>query len=49
MASIFADSMVRFKQDGYKPTRGIKLALTCGEETPERSTASATSSNITER
>ncbi len=35
MASIFADSMVRFKQDGYKPTRGIKLALTCGEETPE--------------
>jgi acetylornithine deacetylase/succinyl-diaminopimelate desuccinylase-like protein len=35
MASIFADSMVRFRQDGYKPTRGIKLALTCGEETPE--------------
>jgi acetylornithine deacetylase/succinyl-diaminopimelate desuccinylase-like protein len=35
MASIFADSMVRFKQDGYKPTRGIKLALTCGEEAPE--------------
>jgi acetylornithine deacetylase/succinyl-diaminopimelate desuccinylase-like protein len=35
MASIFVDSMVRFKQDGYKPTRGIKLTLTCGEETPE--------------
>jgi acetylornithine deacetylase/succinyl-diaminopimelate desuccinylase-like protein len=35
MASIFADSMVRFKQEGYKPTRGIKLALTCGEETSE--------------
>jgi acetylornithine deacetylase/succinyl-diaminopimelate desuccinylase-like protein len=35
MASIFADSMIRFKQDGYKPTRGIKLALTCGEEAPE--------------
>ena len=35
MASIFVDSMVRFKQDGYKPRRGIKLALTCGEETPE--------------
>lgn len=34
MASIFADSMIRFKQDGYKPTRGIKLALTCGEEAP---------------
>jgi acetylornithine deacetylase/succinyl-diaminopimelate desuccinylase-like protein len=26
--------MVRFKQEGYKPKRGIKLALTCGEETP---------------
>jgi acetylornithine deacetylase/succinyl-diaminopimelate desuccinylase-like protein len=35
MASIFADSMVRFKQEGYRPTRGIKLALTCGEETPD--------------
>jgi acetylornithine deacetylase/succinyl-diaminopimelate desuccinylase-like protein len=32
MASIFTDSMVRFRQDGYKPRRGIKLALTCGEE-----------------
>jgi acetylornithine deacetylase/succinyl-diaminopimelate desuccinylase-like protein len=27
--------MVRLKQEGYKPTRGIKLALTCGEETPD--------------
>jgi acetylornithine deacetylase/succinyl-diaminopimelate desuccinylase-like protein len=35
MASIFTDSMVRFKQEGYKPRRGIKLALTCGEETPD--------------
>jgi acetylornithine deacetylase/succinyl-diaminopimelate desuccinylase-like protein len=35
MASIFVDSMVRFKQEGYKPRRGIKLALTCGEETPD--------------
>jgi len=34
MAAIFADSMVRFKMDGYKPKRTIKLALTCGEETP---------------
>ncbi len=32
-ASIWADSMVRFKKDGYKPKRTIKLALTCGEET----------------
>ena len=35
MASIFVDSMVRFKQETFKPTRGIKLALTCGEETPD--------------
>jgi acetylornithine deacetylase/succinyl-diaminopimelate desuccinylase-like protein len=34
MAAVFTDSMARFKQDGYKPKRGIKLALTCGEETP---------------
>jgi len=34
MAAVFADTMVRFKRDGYKPKRGIKLALTCGEETP---------------
>jgi acetylornithine deacetylase/succinyl-diaminopimelate desuccinylase-like protein len=34
MAAVFTDSMVRFKKDGYKPKRGIKLALTCGEESP---------------
>ena len=33
MASVWADSMVRFKTEGYKPKRTIKLALTCGEET----------------
>ena len=33
MASVWADSMIRFKADGYKPKRTIKLALTCGEET----------------
>lgn len=33
MAAIFTDSMVRYKQEGYKPKRTIKLALTCGEET----------------
>ncbi len=32
-ASIWADSMIRFKTEGYKPKRTIKLALTCGEET----------------
>jgi acetylornithine deacetylase/succinyl-diaminopimelate desuccinylase-like protein len=34
MAAIFVDAMIRFKQEGYRPKRGIKLALTCGEETP---------------
>jgi acetylornithine deacetylase/succinyl-diaminopimelate desuccinylase-like protein len=34
MAAVFVDSMVRFKQENYRPKRGIKLALTCGEETP---------------
>ena len=34
MAAIFTDSMVRFRQGGYAPRRGIKLVLTCGEETP---------------
>ena len=33
MAAAFADAMVRYKQEGYKPKRTIKLALTCGEET----------------
>lgn len=31
-AAIWADSMVRLKQAGFKPKRDIKLALTCGEE-----------------
>ncbi len=34
MAAVFTDSMVRFAKEGYKPKRGIKLALTCGEESP---------------
>src|SRR5262249_38238297 len=34
MAAIFVDAMVRFKREGYRPKRPIKLALTCGEETP---------------
>ncbi len=32
MAAIFTDIMIRYKQEGYKPARGVKLALTCGEE-----------------
>lgn len=33
MATIFTDMMLRFRQEGYRPKRTIKLALTCGEET----------------
>jgi acetylornithine deacetylase/succinyl-diaminopimelate desuccinylase-like protein len=33
MSSIWADAMVRFRQQSYHPRRTIKLALTCGEET----------------
>lgn len=33
MASIWVDTLVRFLQDGYKPRRTVKMALTCGEET----------------
>lgn len=35
MASVFVDSMVRFKAENYQPRRTIKMALTCGEETPK--------------
>ena len=34
MAAVFTDSMVRFRKEGYRPKRTIKLALTCGEESP---------------
>jgi acetylornithine deacetylase/succinyl-diaminopimelate desuccinylase-like protein len=34
MAAIFTDSMVRYKQEGYRPERTLKLVLTCGEESP---------------
>jgi acetylornithine deacetylase/succinyl-diaminopimelate desuccinylase-like protein len=32
-ASIWTDTLVRFKQEGFKPHRDVKMALTCGEET----------------
>ena len=32
-AAIYTDAMIRFRKEGYKPKRTIKLALTCGEET----------------
>ena len=33
MAAILTDSLIRYKQEGYRPRRDLKLALTCGEET----------------
>jgi acetylornithine deacetylase/succinyl-diaminopimelate desuccinylase-like protein len=33
MSAIWADTLIRFAQDGYRPERTVKLALTCGEET----------------
>jgi acetylornithine deacetylase/succinyl-diaminopimelate desuccinylase-like protein len=35
MAAVFADSLIRYHREGFRPHRDIKLALTCGEETPE--------------
>jgi acetylornithine deacetylase/succinyl-diaminopimelate desuccinylase-like protein len=32
-AAIWTDALIRLKQQGFKPKRSIKLALTCGEET----------------
>ncbi|MBN8820163.1 MAG: M20/M25/M40 family metallo-hydrolase [Sphingomonas sp.] len=33
MDAIWIDMMMRFKREGYRPKRTLKLALTCGEET----------------
>ncbi|GAA0334285.1 M20/M25/M40 family metallo-hydrolase [Sphingomonas oligophenolica] len=33
MDAIWLDAMIRFKEQGYKPKRTIKVAFTCGEET----------------
>ncbi len=32
-ASVWTDTLIRLRQEGFKPKRDIKLALTCGEET----------------
>jgi len=32
-AAIWVDNMIRFREEGFRPKRPIKLALTCGEET----------------
>jgi len=33
MAAVWVDTLSRFKREGYRPRRTLKLALTCGEET----------------
>ena len=33
MASVWVDTLVRYKKEGFKPRRTLKMALTCGEET----------------
>jgi hypothetical protein len=40
-ASVWVDSLIRLKQQGFQPRRTIKLALTCGEETNDNWTASS--------
>jgi len=32
-ASVWVDTLIRFKTEGFHPRRDVKLALTCGEET----------------
>ncbi len=32
-AAVWVDTLIRFRQQGHKPRRTVKLALTCGEET----------------
>jgi len=34
-AAVWVDTLVRLKQEGFTPTRDIKIALTCGEETAD--------------
>lgn len=31
-AAVWADTLIRLRQDGHRPARTIKMALTCGEE-----------------
>jgi acetylornithine deacetylase/succinyl-diaminopimelate desuccinylase-like protein len=33
MAAIWVDTLVRLRSEGFRPSRDLKLALTCGEET----------------
>lgn len=34
MAAVFTDALIRYRREGFVPLRDLKLALTCGEETP---------------
>ncbi|MGV3479952.1 MAG: M20/M25/M40 family metallo-hydrolase [Sphingobium sp.] len=36
MVAAWVDAMARFKKEGFKPKRTIKMALTCGEESGAR-------------
>ena len=31
-AAIWADTLIRYRQEGFKPNRTLKMALTCGED-----------------
>jgi len=31
-AAIWADTLIRYRQEGFRPKRTVKMALTCGEE-----------------
>lgn len=33
MAAIFIDSLIRYREEKFRPRRTVKIALTCGEET----------------
>ncbi|MET3528432.1 M20/M25/M40 family metallo-hydrolase [Phenylobacterium koreense] len=34
-AAVWTDTLIRFKQEGFQPRRTLRMALTCGEETPD--------------
>lgn len=34
-AAVWVDTLVRYKTEGFKPRRTLRMALTCGEETPD--------------
>ncbi|MEO7431282.1 MAG: M20/M25/M40 family metallo-hydrolase [Dokdonella sp.] len=35
MAAVFTDTLIRYRKEGFKPRRTLRLALTCGEETSD--------------